>query len=164
MKSIFLKVIFMLLPALGVANLQAQEVLSVSGSNATGAGGSSSYSVGQLVFSHKAGAAGSVTEGVQQPYEIQVITGLEDARDIALSFSAYPNPTINYLTLKADNVDLSDLRYQLYNLNGQRMIVVESMMSPGNNTMDIPSGIPAGMYLLRIRSGERVETIKLLIR
>ncbi len=40
-------------------------------------------------------------------------------RDIGLSLCAYPNPTINYLTLKAVNIDLTDLHYQLYNLNGQ---------------------------------------------
>ena len=160
MKSIFLKVIFMLLPALGVANLQAQEVLSVSGSNATGAGGSSSYSVGQLVFSHKAGAAGSVTEGVQQPYEIQVITGLEDARDIALSFSAYPNPTINYLTLKADNVDLSDLRYQLYNLNGQ--LLKEQAVTSKESTVSFLNYVSAIYYLKVVDKQEVVKTFKII--
>ncbi len=80
MKVHFLKFLLMLLPCFGLADLQAQEALPASGNNASGSGGSSSYSVGQLVFSYKTGTTGSVTEGVQQPYEIQVITGIDDAQ------------------------------------------------------------------------------------
>ncbi len=51
-----------------VYSISAQEVISASGGNATGSGGSVSYSVGQLFFMTHTGADGSVAEGVQQPY------------------------------------------------------------------------------------------------
>jgi hypothetical protein len=54
--------------------LMAQENVNASGSNASGSGGSASYSVGQVFYQIHSGSNGSVVEGVQQPYEISVIT------------------------------------------------------------------------------------------
>ena len=50
--------------------LQAQEIPIASGAVATGIGGSSSYTVGQVVYTTNTGSNGSVAQGVQQPYEI----------------------------------------------------------------------------------------------
>lgn len=108
----------------GLVSLQAQTSVNASGGNATGSGGSVSYSVGQLVYTTNTGTSGSVAEGVQQAYEISVVTALEEAKGINLSVSAYPNPTTDYLTLSIDNSvktnhDLSLLSYQLYDMNGK---------------------------------------------
>ncbi len=52
----------------------AQEVIPASGGNATGSGGSVSYSAGQVFYLTHEGTTGSVNEGAQQPYEISAIT------------------------------------------------------------------------------------------
>ena len=62
--------------------LIAQEAIPAAGSNAIGSGGSVSYSVGQVVYTINTGTNGSVAEGVQQPYEISVVVGIEQAKDI----------------------------------------------------------------------------------
>ncbi|MBV1889111.1 MAG: HYR domain-containing protein, partial [Proteobacteria bacterium] len=46
--------------------ISAQESINVSGGDATGTGGSSSYSVGQVFYTTNVGATGSVAQGVQQ--------------------------------------------------------------------------------------------------
>jgi hypothetical protein len=76
------------------------------------------------VYTTNTGTSGSVAEGVQQAYEISVVTALEEAKGINLSVSAYPNPTTDYLTLSIDNSvktnhDFSLLSYQLYDMNGK---------------------------------------------
>ena len=69
--------------------LQAQEVISSSGGNVSGSGGSVSYSVGQVVYTTNTGTNGSVAQGVQQPYEISVVTGIEEATNINLIYLAF---------------------------------------------------------------------------
>ncbi len=77
----------------------AQDVISASGGDASGNGGSGSYSIGQLFFMTHAGADGSVAGGVQQPWEISVVTGIHEATGINLVVSAFPNPAIDFLKL-----------------------------------------------------------------
>ena len=160
MKFRNLKLNLVLFTGLGFTNLQAQQAVPASGSNASGSGGSASYSVGQLVFSYKTGTTGFMTEGIQQPFEVQVITGIDNARDIALSFSAYPNPTINYLTLKANNIDLTDLHYQLYNLNGQ--LLNEQAVTSKESSISMLNYAPAIYYLKVLDSQEVVKTFKII--
>ena len=85
-----LKLSAVLLLGLGLTGLQAQESVNATGGNASGSGGSASYSVGQVVYTNNTGTSGSVAQGVQQPFEISVVTGIEEAkginRDYAIGF------------------------------------------------------------------------------
>ncbi|MFA5432205.1 MAG: hypothetical protein WC319_04945 [Candidatus Paceibacterota bacterium] len=97
-----LKLSAILLLGLGLTGLQAQTSVNATGGNALGGGGSASYSVGQVVYATNTGTNGSVAQGVQQPYDISVVTEIEEAKGINLSILAYPNPTTDYLTLSID--------------------------------------------------------------
>lgn len=107
----------------------AQENINAGGGNASGSGGTVSYSVGQVMYNTFTGTNGSVAEGVQQPYEISVVTGIEEAKDINLLLTAFPNPTDDYLTLEIQSiVQTQDFASQevktqyfasLYDLNGK---------------------------------------------
>ena len=57
--------------------LHAQETVPATGGDATRAGGSSSYTLGQVVYTTNTGTNGSVAQGVQQPYEISISVGIE---------------------------------------------------------------------------------------
>jgi len=81
-----------------------QEVIPVTDGNATGSQGSVSYSIGHVFYSIHAADVGSVAEGVQQPYEISVVTGIQEAAGINLIVSAFPNPVTDYLILRVDLV------------------------------------------------------------
>ena len=110
-------------------NVTAQENINAGGGNATGSGGTVSYSVGQVMYNTFTGTNGSVAEGVQQPYEISVVTGIEEAKDINLLLTAFPNPTDDYLTLEIQSIvqtqDFASQEAQkqyfasLYDLNGK---------------------------------------------
>jgi len=56
-----------------VTAILAQTAIPAAGGNATGSGGTVSYSVGQLTYNTYQGSVGTVSEGVQQPYEILTI-------------------------------------------------------------------------------------------
>ncbi len=81
--------LFVLLNTIG---LYAQETVPATGGDAIGSGGSSSYTIGQVVYTINTGTNGTAINGVQQPYEISTITAIEMAKDIGLSFSVYPKP------------------------------------------------------------------------
>ncbi len=69
MKKLFNILTIMLL----FIGLHAQESTTASGGEASGDGGTVSYSVGQVVYGTHSGTTGSVSEGIQQAYEISVI-------------------------------------------------------------------------------------------
>ena len=80
--------------------LSAQETLSASGSNAAGSGGSSSYTVGQVFCATNLGTNGSISAGVQQPFEISTILDNQEIMGVQISASVYPNPFANNIQLE----------------------------------------------------------------
>ena len=145
---------------LGLTGLQAQESINTTGGNASGSGGSASYSVGQVVYTANIGANGSELQGVQQPYEISVVTGIEEARDINISVSAYPNPTTDYLTLSISQFENSNLSYQLYDIEGK---LLQSKIITGNQTTIVMSKLETANYFVKVfQENKEVKTFKII--
>jgi hypothetical protein len=142
---------------LGLGGLHAQESINGSGGEATGTGGTASYSVGQIVYTTATGSNGSVAQGVQQPYEIQVVTGVNET-SINLEMSVYPNPTTNYLTLLTESS--KNLSFQLIDLQGK---VIESKNVVNNSTNITLEGQPAATYFLNVtKNNQIVKTFKVI--
>jgi hypothetical protein len=149
-----------LFSGLGSQGLLAQEALPATGSTASGSGGSVSYSVGLPVYSFHTGAGGSVAEGVQQPFEIFVITGIDEARNIALSCSVYPNPTSDFLMLKVDQLELTDLHLQLFDLKGT---LLQEKSITGRETSVTMQHLSSSIYFLKVlRHQETIKTFKII--
>lgn len=145
---------------LGLTGLQAQESINTSGSNVSGEGGSVSYSIGQIVYTTNTGTSGFVVQGVQQPFEISVITGLEEAKVINLSVSAYPNPTTGYLTLSFGEFDISNLSYQLYDLNGK--LLRNEKPSGYKTQINMSNYVPATYFVKIISGNQSIKTFKII--
>ena len=142
--------------------LFGQQAIVTTGADATGTGGTISYSVGQVVYQTHTGTSGSVTEGVQQPYEISVLSSVKDVTDITLTCSAYPNPTADYLTLKVDNYAFDNLRYQLFDMQGK---LLESKIITSDET-NIPMNVytPATYLLNVIHPNNEITTLSIIKR
>lgn len=155
-----LKLSAVLLLGLGLTGLQAQTSVNATGSNASGSGGSVSYSVGQVVYTTNTGTNGTVAQGVQQPYEISVVTGIEEAKGINLSVTAYPNPTTDYLTLSIAEFEISNLSYQLYDMNGK---LLQNAKITGNQTSIAMSNlVPATYFVKVLQESKVVKTFKII--
>src|SRR5690554_5639644 len=155
-----LKLSAVLLLGLGLTGLQAQTSVNATGGDASGSGGSVSYSVGQVAYQTHTRTSGSVSEGVQQPFEISVVTGIEEAKGINLSVSAYPNPTTDYLTLSIRDFNLSALTFQLYDLQGK---LLQSEKITGNQTSIAMGNLGPAMYFVKVmRSEEEIKTFKII--
>ncbi len=155
-----LKLSAVLLLGLGLTGLQAQTSVNATGGNASGSGGTVSYSVGQVVYTTNTGTNSSVAQGVQQPYEISVLTAIEQAKGINLSVSAYPNPTTDFLTLRIDEFEISNLSYQLYDINGK---LLQSEKITGNQTSIVMSHLVPANYLVKVIQGNKeFKTFKII--
>ena len=159
MKHKKVKLSFLLL-GLGLT-AQAQQATTATGGNASGSGGTVAYSVGQVVYTtNKGGSNGTVVQGVQQPFEISVVTGIEEAKGINLAVSAYPNPTTDFLNLKVENYDNTNLSYQLFDISGK---LLESKKITGNQTSIVMSNLVPATYFVKVtESNKEVKTFKII--
>jgi len=140
--------------------LQAQQVVTTSGGNASGSGGSASYSVGQVVYTTNGNSNGSVAQGVQQPYEIFIVTGIEEAKGISLEIMVYPNPATDFIKLKIENYDVQNLRYQLYDINAR---LLQDNKIVGNETDIVMSNYVSATYFLKVTDNNKVvKTFKII--
>lgn len=135
----------------------AQKSVVASGGKATGTGGTASFSVGQV--SYKSPEGNIVSDGVQQPYEIQTL-GKSDFTTIELTMKVYPNPTIDELKLKITDQDLNDLSYILIDsagktLSSEKINIEESSINMKEYT--------TGIYFLNVLSkNEKIKSFKIL--
>ena len=142
---------------LGLGGLHAQETVTTSGGDATGTGGTASYSVGQVMYTTATGTNGSIAQGVQQPYEISVTTGVNKTT-INLELSVYPNPTTDYLTLKVE--DNTELNYQIYDNHGK--VIANKKVTATTSTINLES-LPKATYFLNVVNNSQVlKTFKII--
>jgi len=145
---------------LGLAlTVQAQQATTATGGDASGSGGTVAYSVGQIVYTTYTGSNGSVAQGVQQPYEISIVQGIEE-NSIQLELTAYPNPTTNYLTLNVGNFQLSTLSFQLYDISGK---LIESRKIISSTETIAMANLASATYFLKVSNkNNEVKTFKII--
>jgi len=149
--------VFML--SFGFMGAHAQQSPIASGGEASG-NGTVSYSIGQTTYTTANGMGGTVTQGVQQPFEISEVMGLPEAIGIKLNLSVYPNPTTDRLILKSEHSEINTLTYQLFDLHG-RLIAKNKL--DGNETTIMMQGHEDGVYLLKItNSTKEIKTFKII--
>ena len=146
----------------GILEVPAQETILASGGDASGNGGTASYSIGQVFCSVHLLTEGSITEGVQQPYEIYVISGIEDGGLITLESRVYPNPVSSSLFLKVEHSGDLQLFYQLYDSNGR---MLRKKRVTGNESMIPMEQYAGGIYYLHVVSaGKYTKAFKIIKR
>jgi len=103
----------------GNITIHAQNVTTSTGGNAYGESGVVSYSIGQVGYYTYINTNYSEAQGVQQPYEISIITSIVDQNHLNNPISIYPNPSNEYVILKIENEEYKNLEYKLYDINGK---------------------------------------------
>ena len=133
----------------------AQSAVATAGGDATG-DGSVSFTVGQTVFTTVANENGSISQGVQQAYEITTETGI-DVTEIQLT--AFPNPTSNVLNLQI-NGEFRTVAYALYTNTSKR--VAKGVVN-GSETQIQMGAFKPGVYFLDVKAeGKTVKRFKVV--
>jgi len=159
-QSKVLRVIPFLILLFSFSTVTAQESTNTAGGNASGSGGSVSYSVGQSVYQTYSGTNGSVVEGVQQAFEISVVTAIEEAKTINLLVTAYPNPATDHLTLEVKNFTLSGLTFQLYDMNGK--LLQNEKITETQTVISMGQLVPATYFVKVIQDTKDIKTFKII--
>jgi hypothetical protein len=130
-----------------VAIVKGQETITVTGGNASNSGGSVSYTVGQILYNTFLGTNGYIVQGVQQPFEISVVTAIENTDDINLKYIIYPNPTSGSIKMVLESNDYENLRCRLYDING---ILLRDRKVESSETEISMENLSSSVYFLKV--------------
>ncbi len=158
MKRAYILLLFM---TVATTVIMAQSGVFPAGGTAQGAGGTVTYTVGQVADRQLNGSGNYVIEGVQQPYEIQTV-GVNQYPGIMLEAILFPNPTANYVQLRITNYEIpaDGLMAHLFDNNGKllQIIKIVELETPIDLTK-----YPTASYQLRVMEGKRVlKTFKVI--
>ena len=138
---------------------QAQQSANAAGGDATGSGGSVAYSVGQVVYTANNSPSGTVSQGVQQAYEIFLI-GINET-ELNSSLSVFPNPILDNLTLQISDYNNEKLSFYLYDLQGKSLNKEQII---AEQTQINTSSLPPATYFIEVLNQENkhVQSFKII--
>jgi len=138
----------------------SQQASVTSGKDISSANGNISFSIGQPNYEIKNSSQGVVNEGVQQPFEILILSVIDFSED-SLNMSLYPNPSTDFIILSSKNENLEDLSFILIDNNG-KIILGDQKVNSENEKINIKA-LPPNMYFLIInKSNKKSKTFKFL--
>ena len=159
MKIILKLLSILMLAGFSMATLFAQQDILSASCNATGNGGNVSWSVGLVAYNTCSGSTGTLTQGVQQPYEIFVIAGFEEFESGPLC-TVFPNPTTGKVTLKFLGHCLNNLSSYIYDMAGNKLcrvtVDVEEVCIPMEDLK------PATYFLVILENDKAIKTFKII--
>jgi hypothetical protein len=142
--------------------VQGQEAIPATGGNATGTGGSVSYTMGQIADNLHSGSNGTIVEGVQQPYEVSVVTAIEDAGGLSLESIVYPNPSSGQIRLIVESPENENLRFRLYDITG---VLLLDKRIEGRETEITLENFASSVYLLKlVKNNKEAKVFKIVKR
>lgn len=136
----------------------AQQANVAAGNTIESSMGSVSFSVGQTHYQSFESASGKVSQGVQQPYEIFVLSTENTA--LQGKISVYPNPVKDFLMIDFKSDQRENANYQVFDTTGK--LILKGDLKNIKNEIDA-STLPVGMYILSISNeNETLKTYKII--
>ena len=144
---------------LGLGGLHAQESPTAAGGDASGSGGTAAFSVGQVVYTANTNASGTLSQGVQQAYEIFTLSIKET--ELNISLKAFPNPTLDNLTLQISDYNNEKLSYQLYDIQGR--LLNNGQIEAQQTNIEMTS-LPTAIYFINVvnQENQKVQSFKII--
>ena len=156
------KIFFFIMCVFISVSLYAQGAIVVAGGDTQSSEGAASYTVGQVVYTSSEGSGGYVAQGIQQFYEIFTVANKDEAEGVNLSVEAYPNPAVSYIMLNVIDMELSDLKYQVYDINGNLLRNEKITNNPSRIVMD---DLTPSTYFVKItRDDKELKLFKIIKR
>ena len=137
--------------------LFSQKSTVATGADAQGAGGSMSYSIG-LTNYETISSTGTITQGVQQPYEFYAV-GIEEW-DSDIQISAYPNPLTSQLTVSFSNEVMEEMSFQL--TDGAGRLVETGQLESKETFIDVQDLARSNYFLTIYKKDQSVRVYKLV--
>lgn len=140
--------------------IYSQHTIPASGKDIYGSGGSFNYSIGQLVYNTNIGNAGTITQGVQQSFEI-ITLSKPKFTTVNLKAVLYPNPTSkDVLLLLLTDTQLSNLSYTLYDI--QSKTITKGLVTQTSIQIEMKD-LTVGVYILKVNQmNQELKTFKII--
>jgi hypothetical protein len=152
MKTIFhLPFILILFGMVISGSLISQANVVGAGGNGSSPEGIMSFTIGQISANILDSPGHSITEGVQQPHELFVVSIFTDP-DLGLSVEVFPNPTSTHLILRTLSREYNyTTRFSISDVNGR---VMTSQVFTSDETIIPMTKYTPGTYILTLFQGE----------
>lgn len=136
-----------------VCTSSAQVSVNSTGNIASSHTGSISYSVGQSFYMSHQTDDGKLQEGVQQPYEIMVITEIDKISEKETDIQVFPNPAEKNLTIIIPNGNSKGINYQIFSIDGK--LYIDGIIENNSTFVDLQS-IPKSTFILKISNEKQI--------
>ena len=137
----------------------AQQAVTASGGNATGSGGQAAYSIGQVAYTTNSNSTTTISQGVQQAYEI-ISVDLKEEEQGAL-ITLFPNPTQEGITLEVKQLANEQLIYSVFDMQG-KFLQTDKVRAAQTNIL-LKECTP-GIYFIQINNSEnkKIQSFKII--
>ena len=140
--------------------LYGQETTVTTGGEITGSGGTVSYSIGQVLYTTNSSTVNSEAQGVQQPYEISIVLGMQKQEGIKLTCNVYPNPSTTFLVLEVENYSIKNLYYQLYDMSGK--LLKNQRIESTKSTINMIDYLESAYLLQVVSESTTIQSFKVI--
>jgi len=138
----------------------AQENISVSGGESTSNDGVVSFSIGQVFYNNFENNDGSISEGIQQVYEISVISQIKDKQTNNIEIYAYPNPANDYIIIDIKDYKDEDYSFEICDINGK--ILFKNVINSTKTKAFIDETISSIYFIKILQNKTEIKTFKIL--
>ncbi len=143
------KLIFALIISLVIPGAKAQQNTVSGGGVYNNANGSVTFSLGQIDYRSQTSNGGTITQGLQQPYEIFTTGILSNQKQ--LNFSVFPNPATDRITIESSEPLVYEIHFELFDVKGK--MLEKSKITQQSSSLDL-SQFAVGIYFLTIRNNK----------
>jgi len=140
-------------------NVSAQQSANTSGKNVSQNNTSVSYSIGEVYYNTTTTLSSVITQGIQQPYEIYLISGIGNEKDVQL-ITAFPNPTSTSIKIVTQDIKIDGLNYKLYDLLGKE--ILSGDITSNQTELDLNNLMPAVYFIKVFRYNSTIKYFKII--
>lgn len=131
--------------------LLSQQGTVGAGGNINSPTGSVSFSVGQVSDRTTSNSNFTISEGIQQTYEIYTLSTSE--LSFKFDVKIFPNPTVDILKVSFSNESKQETEFQIFDMNGSMLLNEHTL----NENIDLNmSNFTPGSYLLKMYSSNQI--------
>jgi hypothetical protein len=139
--------------------VSAQQSANTTGKNVSQNNTTISYSIGEVYYNTTTTLSSVITQGIQQPYEIYLISGIGNEKDVQL-ITAFPNPTSSTIKIVIQDIKIDGLNYKLYDLLGKE--ILSGDITSNQTEVDLNNLMPAVYFIKVFRYNSTIKYFKII--
>ncbi|MEP7323442.1 MAG: T9SS type A sorting domain-containing protein [Saprospiraceae bacterium] len=141
--------------------LKAQHGAVSGGGGIVNAEGSLTFSLGQIFVLPTQSADATITPGLQQPYEISQVVGIDEDYMVS-DISVYPNPVLHQLSVEVSKEDdIRAINYSMTGADGKN--ILSGKLSGNHETIEVGT-LLEGIYFLRFYNEKQQSRVFKIIK